>query len=46
MVGMTRPTAHGGGTLVHMRALTKSKKLHTVCYESRGPVRAEAKRLE
>ena len=46
MVGMARPTAYGGGTLVHMRAVTQSKKLQNVCYEIRGPVLAEAKRLE
>src|SRR3954470_1480472 len=46
MVGMAQPTAYGGGTLVHMRAVTQSKKLQNVCYEIRGPVLAEAKRLE
>ena len=46
MVGMARPTAYANGTLVHMRAVTQSKKLQNVCYEIRGPVLAEAKRLE
>ena len=46
MVGMAQPTAYASGTLVHMRAVTQSKKLQNVCYEIRGPVLAEAKRLE
>jgi alanine-synthesizing transaminase len=46
MVGMTQPTAYAGGTLYGMRAVTQSKKLQNVCYEIRGPVLAEAKRLE
>ena len=46
IVGMTRPTAYAGGTLDHMRRVTQSKKLQNVCYEIRGPVLAEAKRLE
>lgn len=46
IVGMARPTAYANGTLVHMRAVTQSKKLQNVCYEIRGPVLAEAKRLE
>src|SRR3954464_6395362 len=46
MGGMAQPTAYASGTLVHMRAVTQSKKLQNVCYEIRGPVLAEAKRLE
>ena len=46
IVGMTQPTAYLGVTLGRMRAVTQSKKLQNVCYEIRGPVLAEAKRLE
>ena len=46
MLGMSRFPAHAGGTLDHMRRVTQSKKLQNVCYEIRGPVLAEAKRLE
>jgi alanine-synthesizing transaminase len=46
MVGNTRLPASSGDTLVAMRPVTQSRKLRDVCYEIRGPVLAEAKRLE
>ncbi|RKT80137.1 alanine-synthesizing transaminase [Terracoccus luteus] len=46
MVGNARLPASSGDTLVAMRPVTQSRKLRDVCYEIRGPVLAEAKRLE
>jgi alanine-synthesizing transaminase len=46
MVGMTRSGTVRGDTLDPMRPVTQSKKLQDVCYEIRGPVLAEARRLE
>ncbi|GAB3872717.1 pyridoxal phosphate-dependent aminotransferase [Terrabacter terrigena] len=46
MLGIARSAAYGSATLVLMRKVTQSKKLQNVCYEIRGPVLAEAKRLE
>ena len=46
MVGIARPTAYRSVTLGTMRVVTQSRKLRSVCYEIRGPVLAEAKRLE
>ena len=43
---MARPTAYRSVTLRTMRVVTQSRKLRSVCYEIRGPVLAEAKRLE
>ncbi len=40
------PRGRGHGNLVGMREVTQSRKLADVCYDIRGPVLEEAKRLE
>lgn len=46
MTRITAPLGRPPENLYDMRLVTQSKKLATVCYEIRGPVLAEAKRLE
>ncbi len=46
MARMTQRSASVSDTLVGMRPVTQSRKLQDVCYEIRGPVMAEARRLE